>query len=770
MINKMAMILITLFTFTACGGGGATGTSTVNTESGTTVDGEDNGTGTTTDGDGTSDGTGTGTGGTDTETDTGTSTDIETEVGSSNKPNILLIISDDQGVDASAQYSYSEDLPNTPTLGALATDGIVFDNAWATPACTTTRGSIITGLHGVNSGIDKVPDYLEPTTKTIQRHLKSTSASSDYRTAVIGKWHLGGDEADHPNSAGIDYYAGNLGNIDDYFDWELTINGTQTHESQYHTSKLTDLAINWINDQNSPWFLWLAFSAPHAPFHLPPEDLHQRNLTGASDDIDANPRQYYLASIEAMDAEIGRLLDAMPEADRDNTLIIFIGDNGTPKKTLDTNVYIRPHSKGTLYGGGVRVPMLVSGAGVDRNNERDNALINSVDIYASIAEFTGSPDNTVDGQSFIDLFSASNTDARHYNYVEYVSADVSGWAVTDGIFKLIEFADGTQEFYQLSNDWDERTNLIDQAATYTQEITAFENFAATIRSQANDEPSDTSPTDITNVTLTNNSRNCQDYADRFHSTVRDVNRDLTVHGDLQISVNNGKCVFRTNAIPNHDFNDGDRAFPNEVSEQDDSFEITASPSIASTITELSLIRDNALMLNGVKVDILAAGCFGVGKTGCNDLTTPWRYDPMHEANGFNIDSHNAHTQADGTYHYHGTPNALFHSHVAQESPVIGFAADGFPIYGSYFNDGGTVRQATSSYRLRSGTRPNGQGEPGGNYDGAFRDDYEYVDALGDLDECNGMVVDGEYGYYVTDNYPYILACFKGTPDDSFLKR
>ena len=80
-----------------------------------------------------------------------------------------------------------------------------------------------------------------------------------------------------------------------------------------------------------------------------------------------------------------------------------------------------------------------------------------------------------------------------------------------------------------------------------------------------------------------------------------------------------------------------------------------------------------------------------------------------------------------------------------------------------------MRKATSSYQLRPGLRPSGAGEPGGTYDGTFRDDYIYVPGSGDLDECNGMTVDGVYGYYITEEYPYILACFSGTPDPSFQK-
>ena len=91
-------------------------------------------------------------------------------------------------------------------------------------------------------------------------------------------------------------------------------------------------------------------------------------------------------------------------------------------------------------------------------------------------------------------------------------------------------------------------------------------------------------------------------------------------------------------------------------------------------------------------------------------------------------------------------------------------------FGPYFNDNGTIRKAEPSFQLRAGNRPTGDGNPGGTYDGSFRDDYEYVEGSGDLDECNGMMINGVYGYYITDGFPYILACFKGTPDPSFNKR
>jgi arylsulfatase A-like enzyme len=696
------------------------------------------------------------------------------------KPNVLLIIADDQGVDASAQYNYSDDLPDTPTLNLLAAQGLTFENTWATPACTTTRGTLITGQHGVNSGINYVPAIMSSEAMTLQRYIKSLSAGAGYQTAVVGKWHLGGGnpELTHPVDSGVDYYAGTIkGTLSDYYNWQLTENGATTTSTEYHTTKITDLAINWLNKQNqqdTPWFLWLAYVAPHSPFHLPPENLHSRDeLSGSVEDITANKRDYYLAAIEAMDSEIGRLLDSLSGEERDNTLIIYIGDNGTPASVIDASVYQRTHSKGSLFEGGIRVPMVVSGKGVTRINQREDALVNSSDFYATISHFIGhSVTQLNDSYSFVDLLSEEGSGLRDYNYSEFESADITGWTVRNESHKLIEYADGSQALYLLAdtsnnpNDISESENLIaDDANTLV--IAELKEQGHIIRNEAL-----TAPIDITNVILTKRNANCSDYIESYQSTVLDVNNGSIFNGELNISITGEQCIFSTNNIPNHDFNDGTQPFPNNVSAQNNSFKITAIPKHASSVTSLSLTMDNAILLNGVKVDMLAAACFGVGdgKVGCNDIDQLWRYDPMFVANGFRVDSHNAHSQPDGSYHYHGKPNALYQDDNNNNvSPLVGFAADGYPIYGPYFDDNGEIRKAVSSFEIMSGNRPSGTGSPGGNYDGTYRDDYQYIEGYGDLDECNGMTLNGIYGYYITDSYPYVLACFKGVPDDSFAK-
>jgi len=708
----------------------------------------------------------------------------------SSQPNVLLIISDDLGLDASSQYNLSTDLPHTPVLDSLAKNGIVFENTWATPACTTTRGTLITGLHGINSGVDTVPNKMDTSLNTIQRLLKNNAQTSNYQSAVFGKWHLAGRNPDHshPNQSGIDFYSGNIaGVLKDYNQWQLTSNGVISQSSEYHTTAISEMAIDWIEKQSDPWFAWLAYAAPHSPFHLPPPELHNRELTGSLKDIKRNKRNYYLAAIEAMDTSIGKVLNSLTAQQRDNTLIIYVGDNGTPGPVADKSVFSRSKAKGSLFEGGIRVPMTISGMGVTRTGQREEAMVNTVDLYATIAEAAGAVSiETIDGRSLYQLLSDATADTRNYNYSEFIGKRIKGWAVRNKTYKLIQSDDGTQQLYNLSNDFNENTNLLrTNPDQYESTVAELENYAKVVRagrgnkvnhgankSTVSKPATSVSGTaiDLTNAILTSGNSNCASYARLYRSNATDIHNSKAFTGELSISLQNDECVIKSNAIPNHNFNDGERTFRHPVKTQDSEYRITTNPSIAAQPTPLALNQDNAVLLNGVKVDILAAGCFNVGneKTGCSDVTQPWRLDPMHNASGFRVDSHNAHTQPDGTYHYHGSPNALYDSN--DTYTVVGFAADGFPIFGGTITDDGTSRKVNSSYRLKSGQRATGTDNPGGRYDGTFRDDYEYVAGLGDLDQCNGMQINNTYGYFITDEYPYVLACFSGTPHDSFNKR
>ena len=212
-------------------------------------------------------------------------------------------------------------------------------------------------------------------------------------------------------------------------------------------------------------------------------------------------------------------------------------------------------------------------------------------------------------------------------------------------------------------------------------------------SQQIDERVTSTALDISNKPFLDTTSTCFFYTNEYYSDVMDVQRKRSFNGTLTITDTQNKCMFTSNSIPNHNFNDQSARFATPVLESNQTYEINKQPTMGSSITALSLRYDNAIFLNGVKLDLLAAACYGIGdgKIGCGDEYhgKAWRYDPMSPLNNFGTDQHHAHTQPNGTYHYHTAPEVIYDSEDQIPATVIGFAADGFPIYGPVINDNET---------------------------------------------------------------------------------
>ncbi len=228
---------------------------------------------------------------------------------------------------------------------------------------------------------------------------------------------------------------------------------------------------------------------------------------------------------------------------------------------------------------------------------------------------------------------------------------------------------------------------------------------------------------------------------------------------VSVSRNGDTVVIRSNGIPDHATGTfPNRHNPNAISEQDHTFVIDATPTKTGRITEMTRSMFG-VALNGVPLDPGAAEWYQ------RDRSSGWSYDPFKISGQLGLDRNNAHVQPNGTYHYHGLPTGLM-GRAGQHSPLIGFAADGFPIYAQYGFTDGTVQEQTSSFRLKGGTRSSG---PGGRHDGTFVEDWTYVAGAGSLDACNGKDTvtpeypDGTYAYFITDTFPYISRCWVGTP-------
>jgi len=394
--------------------------------------------------------------------------------------NVLLIIADDLGADSLDLYAGSGSAP-TPTIDSLAASGVTFNNAWANPTCTPTRAGIVTGRFGFRTGVGAVGDNLPLAEFTIPQALDSVG----YATACIGKWHLGGNSNggdDHPNLAGFDHYEGSTGGgVGDYLNWTKVTNGTASTVTNYATTETVDNALTWINNQGStPWYVQLAFNAPHAPFHKPPNALHSYDhLSGTQAHINNNSILYYQAMVEAMDTEINRLLTSLPAATLANTNIIFVGDNGTPNRVSPGIVN---GSKGSLYQGGVNVPLVISGPAVAAPLNRTNdSPIHTTDLFETVLELAGVdlaatlPSGvTIDSLSLVDYLS----DSAHANYHSFSyterfanpTATSDGVTISDADFKLIRFdSTGEEDFFHLSADADESDDLLDGPLTQTEQ-------------------------------------------------------------------------------------------------------------------------------------------------------------------------------------------------------------------------------------------------------------------------------------------------------------
>lgn len=453
-------------------------------------------------------------------TTTTTTTLTFTVAPASSRNNILLIVADDYGLDASSLYNTSPgvSLPPTPNIASLAASGVKFANAYAYALCSPTRSSVLTGRFGFRTGTGNVVaaasnNSLLPSEFTLPDAFAANSGM-DYQLKHIGKWHLGGGQTAPCQIGGWPSFAGALiGEVTDFYSWtKITGSGATASSATcttYATTENANDALAFINAQTAagkPWFTWLAFNAPHTPYHKPPDDLHSYDTTvagWASLAITGNSLVHYNAAVEAMDTEIGRVLAGV---DLNTTTVIFIGDNGTPTETLQAP-YPANRGKATLYEGGLRVPMIIRGPNVTAPGRTATQLVHVVDLYSTILEVAGinvastvPGGTTLDSQSLLPILQ-NQTVTRPQAYSELFDTSVAtfgGQALRNGQYKVIKPKTGSVSFYDLQADPYEATNLLASgvnAMTAAQQ-SAYYSLVADLGTY-----STTAPTTINSVTL-----------------------------------------------------------------------------------------------------------------------------------------------------------------------------------------------------------------------------------------------------------------------------
>ncbi|TWU30034.1 YHYH protein [Bythopirellula polymerisocia] len=244
--------------------------------------------------------------------------------------------------------------------------------------------------------------------------------------------------------------------------------------------------------------------------------------------------------------------------------------------------------------------------------------------------------------------------------------------------------------------------------------------------------------------------------------------------EVSIEIAGDYRVIRANGIPDHQTGRfPNRGNPNRIAEQSYSYRVPAKPEIAQRVTPAAG-QSFGIAVNGIPFDPGAAEVYRGNPRG------GWHYEPLSGAVPLGIDANHAHVQPTGAYHYHGLPVDLLKVlkvDGSSHSSIVGWAADGFPIYAIYGfanpdDNKSQVKGLKSSYRLKEGTRPGGN-LPDGKYDGTFVADYVFEEGLGDLDECNGRVCitpeypEGTYAYFLTEDWPVIPRNYRGTPSPDF---
>lgn len=315
--------------------------------------------------------------------------------------NVLIVISDDVGIDKTAAYGEHESAPPTPNLDALAARGLLFRNAYSCPTCSPSRAAVLTGRLPSRTGLGR---WIYPESETADLRFSEltlpemlASSPACYTTGWMGKWHMvrfGRIDAEtHPGDQGFERYAGSLGNPLDalqsgnlprgYTNWERTEDGRPAWSETYMATDTTDSALAFMREAPEPWLLVVAYNLAHVPVHVPPGELNLAGVTESSTDLEKME-----AMVMAMDAELGRLLDGVPAAAQDRTNVLYLSDNGTYGDFIEPP-WNPGRDKGTIFDGGVRVPLIVAGPRVSTPGAETDALVHFVDLFPTVAEIAG---------------------------------------------------------------------------------------------------------------------------------------------------------------------------------------------------------------------------------------------------------------------------------------------------------------------------------------------------------------------------------------------
>ena len=334
------------------------------------------------------------------------------EKSSMSKPNVVLILVDDLGYGDLSCYG-GTDL-RTPHIDRLVSAGVRFDQFYANcPVCSPTRAALLTGRYPDLVGVPGViRTHRENNWGRLAREavlLPAVLKRAGYHSALVGKWHLGLESPDTPNERGFDRFHGYLGDMmDDYYTHRrhginyMRLDCEEIDPEGHATALFTQWSMDYIRERaksNQPFFLYLAYNAPHTPIQ-PPDDWLER-VEKREKGINAK-RARLVALIEHLDDGIGKVVAALEDTgEADNTLVIFTSDNGGQLGVGANNGPLRA-GKGDMYEGGIRVPMCAVWPGRIAAGSRSDRVALTMDLFPTVSEACGAGfDHEIDGRTIL---------------------------------------------------------------------------------------------------------------------------------------------------------------------------------------------------------------------------------------------------------------------------------------------------------------------------------------------------------------------------------
>lgn len=403
-------------------------------------------------------------------------------VNKSDSPNLIIILADDLGY-SDVGFNGCKDIP-TPNIDAIANNGVKFTDGYVTyPVCGPSRAGLLTGRYQDRFGFTTNPT-VDPQNENAglpveEEMISEALQKANYKSAIIGKWHMGTHPRFHPLKQGWDYFFGFLTGGHNYFPEKLIYNDFSEVKwpygwysmkllenykridiDDYLTDELSDAAVRYIKKQvkaNQKFLVYLSYNAPHAPLQATSKYLDR------FPEIENKRRKKYAAMVSAMDDGVGRVMNAIKSAGQEeNTIVVFLSDNGGPVHKNGSKNFPLRGGKSDLYEGGIRVPFAMQWKGKIKKGMEYNYPVSSMDIMGTICEIAGvKTKNKLDGVNLLPFLKTKNK-AMPHDVLFWRKWEQNAMAIRSDKLKLVANRDKSKTppaLYNLEEDLVENYNL-----------------------------------------------------------------------------------------------------------------------------------------------------------------------------------------------------------------------------------------------------------------------------------------------------------------------